>query len=103
MMVVEYETITEQEITREKGKARRLRKSEWWSRKIQKGVCYYCNENVGRANLTMDHRVPMSRGGKSRRGNLVPACKECNNKKKYLLPVEWEDYLQSLSQRPTNP
>jgi 5-methylcytosine-specific restriction enzyme A len=28
----------------------------------------------------------------------VPACKECNNKKKYLIPVEWEEYLRSLSQ-----
>jgi 5-methylcytosine-specific restriction endonuclease McrA len=36
------------------------------------------------------------RGGKSTRGNVVPACKECNNRKKYLLPVEWEEYLETL-------
>jgi 5-methylcytosine-specific restriction endonuclease McrA len=33
----------------------------------------------------MDHIVPLIRGGKTTRGNVVPACKECNNKKKYLL------------------
>lgn len=91
----DYDIISEQEIRREKEKARRLRQSSWWMRKTQGGICYYCHENVGRANLTMDHVVPLSRGGKSRKGNLVPACKDCNNKKKYLLPIEWEDFLKS--------
>ncbi len=90
--------ISEQEIRREKEKARRLRQSSWWMRKIQRGLCYYCHGNVGRVNLTMDHVVPLSRGGKSRKGNLVPACKACNNKKKYLLPIEWDDFLKSLSE-----
>ncbi len=94
----DYDIISEQEIRREKEKARRLRQSSWWMRKIQKGICYYCHGNVGRANLTMDHVVPLSRGGKSRKGNLVPACKPCNNKKKYLLPIEWDDFLKSLSE-----
>ena len=44
------------------------------------------------ANLTMDHLVPLSRGGKSIRANLVPACKECNNKKKNNLAFEWDDF-----------
>jgi 5-methylcytosine-specific restriction endonuclease McrA len=47
----------------------------------------------------MDHVVPLIRGGRSRRGNVVPACKECNNKKKSLLPVEWEEYLRLLGAR----
>jgi 5-methylcytosine-specific restriction endonuclease McrA len=91
--------ISDEEIRREKEKARSLRKSAWWMRKIQKGVCHYCNSKVGKASLTMDHVVPLSRGGKSRKGNIVPACKECNNKKKYLLPIEWEEYLNALSER----
>jgi 5-methylcytosine-specific restriction endonuclease McrA len=44
----------------------------------------------------MDHLVPIIRGGKSTRGNVAPACKECNSKKKYLLPLEWEEYLLSM-------
>lgn len=91
------EIIDEEQIKKEKEKARELRRSSWWLNRIQEGVCYYCNKEVGRANLTMDHIVPLSRGGKSKKGNIVPACKECNNKKKYLLPIEWEEYLQSLS------
>ena len=96
------EIISEQAIRREKEKARHLRHSAWWMRKIEKGVCYYCNREVGKDDLTMDHVVPLSRGGKSKKGNVVTACKECNNKKKYLLPIEWEEYLQSLRDKPSS-
>ena len=89
----------ERQIKREKDKARSLRKTEWWRKKLEKGICYYCNQDVGRDNLTMDHLIPLSRGGKSKKGNLVPACKECNNKKKYLLPMEWQEYLKHLARR----
>lgn len=88
--------VSEQDIRREKEKARRLRRTNWWEAKIQKGVCHYCNRKVGRDYLTMDHIVPVSRGGKSKKGNIVPACKECNTKKKYLLPIEWDEYLKTL-------
>jgi len=44
----------------------------------------------------MDHIVPLSRGGKSTRGNVVPACKTCNTEKHRLVPVEWEAYLARL-------
>jgi 5-methylcytosine-specific restriction enzyme A len=89
--------IEEGEIRREKGKARKLRQSAWWKRKISKGICHYCGRSVGPRELTMDHIVPLTRGGKSTKGNLVPACKDCNNNKKYLLPIEWEEYLEFLA------
>ncbi len=98
-MVPEQGIVTEEEIRREKAKARSLRQTHWWNRKIASGICYYCGREVGRERLTMDHVIPLSRGGKSKKGNLVPACKECNNKKKYLMPLEWEAYLESLARR----
>jgi 5-methylcytosine-specific restriction protein A len=98
-MPFERDIVNEKEIGREKDKARSLRSTHWWSNKIQKGVCHYCHRQVGREQLTMDHMVPLSRGGKSKKGNIVPACKECNNKKKYLLPIEWEEYLQALEKQ----
>ncbi len=88
--------LSEQEIKREKEKARELRKSRWWQNRIAQGLCHYCGLKFPATELTMDHLVPVSRGGKSSRGNVVPACKECNNKKKYLLPIEWEEYLVSM-------
>ena len=98
-MPFEMNDITDEDIRREREKARQLRRTHWWNNKVQKGVCYYCNRDVGREQLTMDHLVPLSRGGKSKKGNIVAACKECNNQKKYLLPLEWEAYLNSLSER----
>jgi len=73
---------------KEKSKARDLRKSRWWKNILAKGVCHYCDKTFPPAALTMDHIVPISRGGKSSKGNVVPACKECNNNKKYYTPVE---------------
>lgn len=88
--------LTEIEIRREKDKARELRRTRWWQNRIAKGVCHYCGGVFLPAELTMDHIVPVTRGGKSTRGNVVPACKECNSKKKYNLPMEWEEYLESV-------
>lgn len=80
----------------EKQKARDLRHSSWWRNKKSSGICYYCKKKFDPDDLTMDHLIPVSRGGKSEKINLVPACKECNNKKKYLLPGEWEEYLHRI-------
>ena len=87
------------EIAFQKQRARKLRQSAWWQRKISTGTCYYCGRHFDPGGLTMDHIVPLIRGGKSTKGNLVPACKDCNNKKKYLLPIEWDEYLSSLAQK----
>ena len=38
----------------------------------------------------MDHLVPIIRGGRSTHGNVVPACKPCNDAKKHSLPLEWQ-------------
>ena len=77
-----------QVIAREKQKTRKLRKSQWWKNIIAKGICHYCQQHFPPEELTMDHIVPLARGGKSTKGNVVPCCKECNNQKKYLTPVE---------------
>jgi 5-methylcytosine-specific restriction enzyme A len=87
----------EKAINVERRKARELRQTQWWKRRLAKGRCYYCGRSYAPAELTMDHLVPLVRGGKTRKGNVVTACKMCNNKKKYLLPVEWDQYLKSLS------
>lgn len=89
--------VTEAELKRERERARALRQSQWWKRKLSAGVCHYCGCQVGPRQLTMDHVVPLVRGGRSSRSNVVPACKDCNTKKQRLLPVEWEDHLKRLA------
>lgn len=86
--------IPEGQIKAEKAKARELRQSRWWQNLIQSTQCYYCQVPLNRDSVTMDHIVPVSRGGKSSKGNVVPCCKECNNNKKALTAVEWVQYLE---------
>lgn len=88
---------SQKEIRKEKEKARLLRKTRWWQQRLARGICHYCRREFSPSHLTLDHIVPLIRGGKTNRGNVVPACKECNNQKKYLLPVEWKEYLQNTT------
>lgn len=90
------DAVEESVIKKERAKARALRKTRWWQQKTAAGTCYYCNREVGYVNLTMDHIIPLARGGRSTKDNLVPCCKQCNNRKKGSLPVEWDEYLESL-------
>ena len=47
--------------------------------------CQYCGS---RTNLTIDHVIPISRGGEWKYDNLVTACSRCNTKKGSKLPHE---------------
>jgi len=94
-MALEIE-VSEESIRREREKARELRKQNWWKNKIAQGRCHYCEGQFPPKELTLDHIVPVSRGGRSTKGNCVPACKECNNQKKHLLPMEWTEYLERM-------
>ncbi|MDH3981603.1 MAG: HNH endonuclease [Kiritimatiellaceae bacterium] len=75
-------------VKRERAKAKELRKSEWWKQELAKGICHYCGDHFAPNELTMDHVLPVVRGGKSVKSNCVPCCKECNNDKKFLTPAE---------------
>jgi len=90
--------VDETVIRREKAKARDLRKTRWWRQKIGSGRCHYCGKVVPPAQLTMDHVVPLARGGQSVKGNIVACCKDCNSKKKSMPFFEWQEYLEKLSQ-----
>ena len=46
--------------------------------KRDEGKCQYCGTN---RDLTIDHVIPQSKGGKSTWTNLVTACKKCNSLK----------------------
>jgi 5-methylcytosine-specific restriction endonuclease McrA len=43
--------------------------------------CQYCNWTGSLLNLTMDHLIPLARGGKTSWENIVTACKACNLRK----------------------
>ncbi len=90
-----FDGVDEAWIKREKSKARELRKTRWWQQKTATGRCWYCDASVPPKELTMDHILPLALGGQSSKNNLVPCCKDCNNKKKSMMPMEWEEYRRS--------
>jgi 5-methylcytosine-specific restriction endonuclease McrA len=59
-----------------------------WERLVRRhsGCCAYCGE---RRKLTMDHVVPLSRGGQHAIGNILPACQSCNSSKRDELLAAW--------------
>lgn len=73
---------------KEKEKARLLRQGSWWKQVLGKGTCYHCEKKFKSDELTMDHLIPIARGGKSDKKNCVPCCKECNSKKGYKTRAE---------------
>ena len=100
-----YFEITESDMQREREAARALRKSRWWQNKIANGSCYYCSASVNAKTATMDHILPVSRGGRSVAGNVVAACKACNTAKRDHLASEWEEFLvkaRAANQDPAN-
>src|SRR4051794_4135278 len=81
-------TVDETHIKRERAKARELRQSSWWKQQVGKGICYFCGGKFPRDELTMEHLMPVSRGGKSSKKNIVVSCKQCNSLKKNLTVAE---------------
>jgi 5-methylcytosine-specific restriction endonuclease McrA len=62
--------------------------------------CQYCGNYFREADLTIDHVIPRSKGGKNEWDNVVTACRDCNQQKSnYLL----ENSPVSLIRKPRKP
>ncbi|MEW6509485.1 MAG: HNH endonuclease [Bacteroidota bacterium] len=62
--------------------------------------CQYCGR--GDIPLTLDHVLPLSRGGEDSWENLVAACVQCNNKKGDRTPDEATMALRRKPMRPNH-
>lgn len=51
-------------------------------------TCQYCGKRARREDLTLDHVLPRSRGGKNTWENLVLACVGCNKRKRNRTTIE---------------
>ena len=63
-------------------------------------VCQYCGQAYAKAELTVDHVVPRSRGGEHAWENVVAACLRCNQRKGDRTP---EEASMSLLAKPMRP
>lgn len=62
--------------------------------------CQYCSRKCSMAELTYDHVVPKSQGGKTTWTNIVSACEACNGRKAGRTP---EQARMRLLKKPVEP
>ena len=55
-------------------------------KRLYSGNCIHCGSSE---RITMDHLIPVSRGGRHSIGNIVPMCQKCNFSKHSKLYAEW--------------
>ena len=63
--------------------------------------CQYCGSKETTNELTFDHVIPKSRGGKTSWTNIVTACRPCNTEKGHKLPRECKMYPIEEPVQPT--
>jgi len=61
-------------------------------------ICAYCGKEItDEGDLTLDHVVPLSKGGKNSSDNLVIACKACNGEKSNLDVDKYSRFIKIMS------
>jgi 5-methylcytosine-specific restriction endonuclease McrA len=63
-------------------------------------TCQYCGVQPGTENLTYDHILPRSRGGKTAWDNITTCCFDCNARKSDCTPKEAGMKLRRLPKKP---
>lgn len=62
--------------------------------------CQYCLDQLPMSELTFDHVLPLSRGGKTTWENIVTCCKPCNSKKGAQTLIEARMKVAKMPVRP---
>jgi hypothetical protein len=58
--------------------------------------CYWCDQELTELSVSLDHYVPLKRGGEHKPSNMVFACKRCNRFRSAMLPEEYEHLIHYL-------
>lgn len=64
-------------------------------------LCLYCGLQFPRSQLTRDHVVPISKGGRDTWENVVSACFPCNSRKRNRTPQQAAMPLLAVPYRPS--
>lgn len=78
------------------------RKSDKWLRlardeklREQGGKCIYCRSQLTTSKATLEHKKPVSRGGRDNPGNLAASCRLCNQTKGSLTDPQFRKLIKS--------
>ena len=63
-------------------------------------TCQYCGKKKSTRELTFDHVLPRSHGGKTNWTNIVTACKRCNDRKADKTPEQAGMKLVRVPEKP---
>ncbi len=66
-----------------------------------RSLCMYCGQHFSRHDLTRDHVLPLSKGGRDVWENVVSACLHCNTRKSNKTPVQANMPLLAVPFRPS--
>lgn len=61
-------------------------------------ICVYCNKSLN--DFTIDHMLPLCRGGDNSFNNLTISCKSCNSSKGKKLLGEWRNSKRCKGESP---
>lgn len=67
----------------------------------ERNICLYCGQHFSKGDLTRDHVVPISKGGRDNWLNVVTACLHCNVKKGDRTPQQAGMPLLAVPYRPS--
>lgn len=57
--------------------------------------CHWCKNEFEPKDCQSDHVVPLSKGGRHSRENMVIACEKCNHRKYNMMPDKWVEKLNA--------
>ena len=66
-------------------------------KKESENICHYCGKKItNKDELTVDHVVPVSKGGENEKDNFVISCKTCNREKSNLSAERYTEFLNII-------
>lgn len=58
--------------------------------------CFFCDKKLKYRQITLDHYLPLSKGGINEVFNMVTSCKKCNKYKKDNIPRDYRKKILKL-------